>query len=423
MKNQVVSQELSDQASELTLDVDSVRNDFPVLHQEVHGCPLVYLDNGASSQKPEVVIQKIAEYYSEQHSNVHRGVHTLSQRATDLYEEVRENVRSLINARSTREIIYVRGTTEAINLVAFSYGMKNMQPGDEILITEMEHHSNIVPWQLLCERSGATLKIVPINDQGELIMKSYEELLTNQTKIVAVTHVSNALGTVNPVAKITEMAHAAGAVVLIDGAQGVPHKPIDVQAIGCDFYAFSGHKIYGPTGVGVLYGREVVLEEMPPWQGGGDMIKQVRLDGSEYNDLPYKFEAGTPNIAGVIGLGTAIEYVMELGLNAINKHESLLLDYALTKAEQQSGLRVIGSASERASLLSFVLDGVHPHDVGTVLDHEGVAVRAGHHCAMPVMEHFGVPATVRASWGIYNTYDELDRLFEGIDKVQELFRK
>ena len=411
MKNQVVSQKLSDQAPRITLDVNSVRKDFPVLHQEVHGHSLVYLDNGASSQNPEVVIQKIAKYYSKQHSNVHRGVHTLSQQATDLYEGVREKVKSLINARSTREIIYVRGTTEAINLVAFSYGIKNIQPGDEILITEMEHHSNIVPWQLLCERSGAVLKVVPINDQGELILERYEALLTNRTKIVAVTHVSNALGTVNPVTKITEMAH------------GVPHKPIDVEAIGCDFYAFSGHKIYGPTGVGVLYGREALLEEMPPWQGGGDMIKQVRLDRSEYNDLPYKFEAGTPNIAGVIGLGAAIEYVTELGLDAINEHESLLLDYALRKAEQQSGLRVIGNASDRASVLSFELEGIHAHDVGTVLDHEGVAVRAGHHCAMPVMEHFGVPATVRASWGLYNTYDELDRLFEAVDKVQELFRK
>ena len=403
------------------LDLDAIRNDFPVLHQQVHGHPLVYLDNGASAQKPEAVIQMIADYYCKDHANVHRGVHTLSQRATDRYEGVRGKVRDFIHAESTHEIVYVRGTTEAINLVASSYGQAFVGPEDEVLVTEMEHHSNIVPWQFLCERTNATLKVVPFDDRGELILDRYRDILNERTRIVAITQVSNALGTINPVRDMIAMAHDAGAVVLVDGAQAVPHMSVDVTALDCDFYAFSGHKLYGPTGIGVLYGRESLLDAMPPWQGGGEMIMQVRFDRTEYNELPYKFEAGTPDIAGVVGLGAAIDYVAGLGLDLIDEHEQQLLAYATARAAEQSGMRVIGTASDKAAILSFELDGIHPHDVGTVLDHEGIAVRTGHHCAMPVMEHFGVPATVRASFGLYNTHAEIDRLFEAIDKAQELF--
>ena len=405
----------------LKLDPDAIRRDFPILQQKVHDLPLVYLDNGASAQKPETVIRAISDYYRTDHSNVHRGVHTLSQRATDRYEGAREKVRSFINAKTTNEIVFVRGTTEAINLVACSYGLEHIDPGDEILLTEMEHHSNIVPWQLLCERSGATLKVAPIDDRGELILESYQDLLNDRTRIVAIAHISNALGTVNPVQKLTNMAHDAGAVVLVDGAQGAPHITTDVEELDCDFYVFSAHKLYGPTGIGVLYGRENLLDAMPPWQGGGDMIKQVRFDGSEFNDLPYKFEAGTPNISGVVGLGAAIDYVTSIGIQNIDDYEKYLLEYATDQASKQSGMRVIGTAREKAAILSFVLDGIHPHDIGTALDHEGIAVRAGHHCAMPVMEHFGVSATVRASFGVYNTVSEIDCLFQGIQKTQEFF--
>lgn len=413
---------LTSSADPPILDLDSIRSDFPILRQKVHDHELVYLDNGASAQKPEIVIRAISDYYSTDHSNIHRGVHTLSQRATNLYESARERVRDFINARSTNEIIFVRGTTEGINLVASSYGLNHIGSGDEVLITEMEHHSNIVPWQLLCERSGAALKVAPIDDNGELIVESYRALLSERTRIVAIGHVSNALGTVNPVRELTQMAHDVGAVVLVDGAQSVPHMITDVEDLDCDFYVFSGHKLYGPTGIGVLYGRQALLDAMPPWQGGGDMIKQVRFERSEYNDLPYKFEAGTPNIAGVVGLGSAIDYVRSLGIQNIEDHENGLLNYAMEQAREQPGMRVIGTASAKAAIFSFVLDGIHPHDVGTILDHEGIAVRAGHHCAMPVMEHFGVPATVRASFAVYNTFSEIDLLFQAVGKAQELFK-
>ncbi|HXD05460.1 MAG TPA: cysteine desulfurase [Burkholderiaceae bacterium] len=401
-------------------DVARLREDFPILHRSVHGKPLVYLDNGATSQKPQCVIDEEARYYAELNANIHRGVHALSQLATDAYEGARDTVRRFINAARREEIVFVRGTTEAINLVAASWGQR-LQRGDEILITEMEHHSNIVPWQLLCERSGAVLRVAPIDDAGELRPDEFERLLGPRTRLIAVTHVSNALGTINAVQRIIELAHARGVVVLVDGAQAAPHIKIDVQAIDCDFYAFSSHKLYGPTGVGVLYGKAALLEAMPPYQGGGDMIREVTFAKTTYNDLPYKFEAGTPHIAGVISLGTAIEYVGAIGLDAIAAHEHDLLAYATEQARAVPGLRLIGTAKEKASILSFVLDGVHPHDIGTILDSEGVAVRTGHHCAMPVMEHFQVPATVRASFALYNTRAEVDALFHAVRKVREVF--
>ena len=404
----------------LAFDVARLREDFPILHRSVHGKPLVYLDNAATSQKPQCVIDSEARYYAELNANIHRGVHALSQQATDAYEAARDTVRRFINAARREEIVFVRGTTEAINLVAASWGQR-LQPGDEILITEMEHHSNIVPWQLLCERSGAVLRVAPIDDAGELMLDEFERLLGPRTRLVAVTHLSNALGTINAVKRIIELAHAKGVVVLIDGAQAAPHLEIDVQALDCDFYAFSGHKLYGPTGVGVLYGKAALLEAMPPYQGGGDMIREVTFAKTTFNDLPYKFEAGTPHIAGVIGLGTAIDYVSAIGFDAIAAHERELLAYATEQARAVSGLRLIGTARDKASILSFVLDGVHPHDIGTILDGEGIAVRTGHHCAMPVMEHFHVPATVRASFALYNTRAEVDALLRAVRKVQEVF--
>jgi cysteine desulfurase/selenocysteine lyase len=404
----------------LAFDVARLREDFPILHRSVHGRPLVYLDNAATSQKPQCVIDGEARYYAELNANIHRGVHALSQQATDSYEAARDTVRRFINAARREEIVFVRGTTEAINLVAASWGQR-LRPGDEILITEMEHHSNIVPWQLLCERSGAVLRVAPIDDAGELMPDEFERLLGPRTRLVAVTHLSNALGTINAVKRIIELAHARGLVVLIDGAQAAPHLEIDVQALDCDFYAFSGHKLYGPTGVGVLYGKAALLEAMPPYQGGGDMIREVTFAKTTFNDLPYKFEAGTPHIAGVIGLGTAIDYLGAIGFDAIAAHEHQLLAYATEQARAVSGLHLIGTAKDKASILSFVLDGVHPHDVGTILDGEGVAVRTGHHCAMPVMEHFHVPATVRASFALYNTRAEVDALFRAVRKVQEVF--
>ncbi|EEG09551.1 cysteine desulfurase [Pseudogulbenkiania ferrooxidans] len=402
------------------LDVVRLRQDFPILYQTVHGKPLVYLDNAATSQKPRSVIETETRYYGEINANVHRGVHTLSQRATDAFEAARDTVRRFINAARHEEIVFVRGTTEAINLVAASFGQR-LQPGDEILITEMEHHSNIVPWQLLCERSGAVLRVAPIDDTGELKLDEFARLLSPATRLVAVTQLSNALGTVNPVRQLIELAHAAGAVVLVDGAQAVAHRPVDVQALDCDFYAFSGHKLYGPTGIGVLYGKGALLESMPPYQGGGDMIRQVSFAGTTYNDLPYKFEAGTPNIAGAIGLGAAIDYLNTLGLPVVAAHEQALLAAATAQAMQIPGLRLIGTARDKASILAFTLEGVHPHDVGTILDLEGVAVRAGHHCAMPVMAHFGLPATVRASFALYNTAEEVDVLMHAIRKAREVF--
>jgi len=401
-------------------DVERVRGDFPVLHQKVHGKPLVYLDNAATTQKPLAVIEAIDHYYRHDNSNIHRGVHTLSERATEAYEKVRLAAQKFLNAADSKEIIFVRGTTEAINLVAQTYGRKNVGSGDEILITALEHHSNIVPWQLLCEEKGAKLRVAPINDRGELLLEEFEKLLSPKTKIVAVGHLSNALGTINPVGEIVRMAHARNIPVLVDGAQAAPRMKVDLQALDCDFYAVSGHKMYGPTGIGVLYGKARLLEAMPPYQGGGDMIASVTFEKTVYNRLPYKFEAGTPNIADTIGLGAAIEYLNELGLDEIEKHEAELLAYATRKVEAIPGVRIVGTAKEKAGVLSFVMEDIHPHDIGTILDSEGIAVRTGHHCAQPVMQRFNIPATARASFGLYNTREEVDALVAGIHKVREV---
>ncbi|HXK10686.1 MAG TPA: cysteine desulfurase [Vicinamibacteria bacterium] len=403
-------------------DVEAIRREFPVLEEKVHGRPLVYLDSAASAQKPRAVIDAEREVYERAYSNVHRGVHHLSVVATDAYEKARGKVRRFLGAAASREIVCLRGTTEAVNLVAQSYGRKHVGAGDEVLVTGLEHHSNIVPWQLLCEEKGASLRVAPIDDAGEVDLVAFERLLSPRTRIASFAHVSNALGTVNPVRRMTELAHAAGAVAMVDGAQAAPHLPVDVQAIGCDFYAFSGHKVYGPSGAGALYGKAALLEAMPPWQGGGDMIASVTFEKSTWNELPYKFEAGTPNIAGAIALGAAIDWVGRVGLGAIAAHEHELLLYGTGLLEDLPGLRLVGSAREKAGVLSFVLDGVHPHDVGTVLDHEGIAVRTGHHCAQPVMDRFGIPATTRASLACFNTREELDALVRGLRKVQEMFR-
>ena len=405
----------------MSMDLNAVRTDFPILSQQVYGKPLVYLDNAATTQKPQCVIDAITHYYERDNANVHRGVHALSERATAAYEDARKIITAFFNARSVREVIFTRGTTEAINLVANSWGGYNISAGDEVLITHMEHHSNIVPWQMLCEHVGATLKVVPINEKGELIMEALDELLNERTKLVGVVHMSNALGTINPVETIIERAHAVGAKVLVDGAQAAAHLPVDVQALDADFYVTSAHKMYGPTGVGVLVAKESLLQTMPPYQSGGDMIRMVTFEKTEYNDLPYKFEAGTPNISGAIGFGRAVEYIQEIGFDAIQKREKELLAYATAKADAFEGLRQIGTAKEKACVLSFVLDGVHPHDLGTILDREGVAIRAGHHCAMPVMDFFKVPATARASFSIYNTEAEVDALFAALKKAQEIF--
>jgi len=401
-------------------DVQKIREDFPILHQTVHGKPLVYLDNAATTQKPLAVIEAIESYYRRDNSNIHRGVHTLSERATEAYENVRVVAQKFLNAADQKEIIFVRGTTEAINLVAQSYGRKNVGSGDEVLITAMEHHSNIVPWQLLCEEKGARLRVAPINDRGELQLDEFEKLLSPKTKLVAVGHLSNALGTINPVREIVQMAHRRNIPVLVDGAQAAPRMQVDVQALDCDFYALSGHKIYGPTGIGVLYGKTKLLEAMPPYQGGGDMIASVTFEKTVYNRLPYKFEAGTPNIADTIGLGAALEYLNSLGLEQIEQHEADLLAYATKSVEAIPGARLVGTAKEKAGVLSFVMDDIHPHDIGTILDTEGIAVRTGHHCAQPVMQRFGIPATARASFGLYNTREEVDALVKGIRKVQEV---
>ncbi len=402
-------------------DVERVRRDFPILAREVNGHPLAYLDNAASAQRPQAVIDAEAHYYAEIHANVHRGVHTLSQRATAAYESARESVRRFINASSTREVILVRGTTEALNLVAQSYARPRLKPGDEILITWLEHHSNIVPWQLLCGQTGARLKVVPIKQSGEIDLEAYEALLSPRTRLVALAHVSNALGTIVPVRQVIATARARAIPVLLDGAQAVPHLRVDVRELGCDFYAFSGHKMYAPTGIGVLYGRESLLEEMPPWQGGGDMILKVSFEGTTFNALPYKFEAGTPNIAGAVGLGAAIDYLEALGLERIAEYEHGLLDYATRGLADVPGLRLIGTARHKAAVLSFILDGIHAHDVGTILDSEGIAIRTGHHCAMPVMDFYGVPATARASFAFYNTKAEADRLVAALAKAREVF--
>ena len=406
---------------EAGFDVERVREDFPVLKQKVHGKPLVYLDNAATSQKPLAVIEAIRRFYEVDCANIHRGVHELSQRSTAAYEQTRAKVKQFLNPRTKNELIFVRGATEGINLVAQSWGRKCVKTGDEIVISAMEHHSNIVPWQMLCEEKGAKLRVIPINDRGELLMEEYEKLLGPRTRMVAVTHVSNALGTINPVREIVELAHKAGAVALIDGAQAVPHMKVDVQALDADFYAFSGHKLFGPTGTGVLYGKTKLLNAMPPYQGGGDMIRTVTFEKTTYNDLPYKFEAGTPNIAGGIGLGAAIDYVNGIGLDKIAAYEHGLLVYGTEALSDIPGLRLIGTAREKAAVLSFVMEGIHPHDIGTVLDRMGIAVRTGHHCAQPVMDRFGVPATTRASLAFYNTTAEIDALAAGLRKVKEMF--
>ena len=383
-------------------DVERIRQDFPALHQQVHGKPLVYLDNAATTQKPQAVIDALTAYYTRDNANIHRGVHLLSERATDAYESARRRIQRHLNAASPREIVFVRQATEAINLVAASFGRKAVGAGDEIVISAIEHHANIVPWQMLCEEKGARLKVVPVDDRGDLIMDEYARLLGPRTRLVAITQVSNALGTVTPIEEIIRLARRENIPVLLDGAQAAPHQAVDVRALDCDFFVFSGHKTYGPTGIGVLYGKEAWLERMPPYQGGGDMIKMVTFEKTTYNDLPYKFEAGTPHIAGAIGLATALDYMAGLGLDRIAAWEHELLEYGTELLQTVPGVRLIGTARRKAAVLSFVLDGVHPHDVGTILDHEGVAVRAGHHCAMPVMDRFGVPATVRASLGLYN---------------------
>ncbi len=403
------------------VDVEKIRADFPILNETVHGKPLVYFDNAATTQKPKAVIDCIRRVYEHDYSNVHRGVHTLSERSTQLYEDAREKVQRFINARHAHEIVFVRGATEAINLVAQSYGRKHVKAGDEILISAMEHHSNIVPWQMLCEQTGATLKVAPINRNGELMLEEFEKLLSDRTRLVSVVHMSNALGTISPVAEIIDMAHRRGVPVLLDGAQAVPHMSVDVQRLDCDFYVFSGHKLYGPSGIGVLYGKSDLLDAMPPYQGGGDMIRRVTFEKTEYNALPYKFEAGTPNIVGTIALGAAIDYVDAIGMDAIARYEYELLRYATEKALQIQGLNIIGTARYKGAILSFTLDRVHPHDIGTLLDQLGIAVRAGHHCAMPVMDFFAIPATARASLAVYNTVEEIDVLMDGIKEVIEVF--
>jgi cysteine desulfurase/selenocysteine lyase len=402
-------------------DVERIRQDFPVLSRTVRGKALVYFDNAATSQKPKQVIETVDKYYREYNSNIHRGVHTLSGEATAAFESTRVKCQSFINAKSENEIIFVKGTTEAINLIASSYGRTNIHAGDEIIISWMEHHSNIVPWQLLCEQSGAKLKVIPINDDGEIIMDEYKKLLGPKTKMVSVGHISNALGTINPIKEIIQLAHENNAVVLIDGAQAAPHTNIDVQDLDCDFYAFSSHKLCGPTGVGVLYGKKALLEAMPPYHGGGDMIKMVTFEKTTYAEPPHRFEAGTPNMAGVIGLGSAIDYVNNIGLDAIAAYEHELLEYATEYALKVDGLRLIGTAKNKASILSFVMDKVHPHDLGTILDHDGIAIRTGHHCAMPVMDRFKVPATARASFAFYNTKNEIDALMSGIEAAKKVF--
>jgi len=402
-------------------DVEKIRQDFPILKEKIRGKDLVYLDNAATCQKPQAVIDSIVQVYSHDYANVHRGVHTLSVRSTDKFEAARTKVKAFINAASDKEIIFVKGATEAVNLVAQTYGKANIKAGDEIVITAMEHHSNIVPWQMLCEQTGAVLRVAPINLAGELIFAEFEQLLNEKTKLVAVVHMSNALGTINPVKAIIEAAHSKNIPVLLDGAQAIPHIAVDVQALDCDFYVFSGHKLYAPTGTGVLYGKQALLEAMPPYQGGGDMIRKVTFTETEYNTLPYKFEAGTPNIADVIGLGAAIDYINAIGMPAIAAYEAELLEYATAKARAIKGLRIIGEAEEKGAILSFVLDKIHPHDIGTMLDSLGIAIRAGHHCAMPVMDFYNVPATARASFALYNTRQEIDVLMNGIESLIEVF--
>ena len=402
-------------------DVQEIRKDFPILNELIRGKPLVYLDNAASSQKPNAVIDAISHNYRHDYSNIHRGVHTLSERSTAAYEGTREKVKNFINAASVKEIIFVRGTTEAINLVAQAYGRAQIKAGEEILITTMEHHSNIVPWQMLCEQTGAVLKVAPINLQGEIIFERFVELLSEKTRLVSIAHMSNALGTINPVREVIDAAHAKNIPVMLDGAQAIPHMSVDVRELDCDFYAFSGHKLFGPSGIGVLYGKQELLEAMPPYQGGGDMIRKVTFAETEYNALPYKFEAGTPSIADTIGLGAAVDYLSAIGMDHLAAYEHELLTYATEKASNISGLRIIGEAEHKGAILSFVLEKVHPHDIGTMLDTVGIAIRAGHHCAMPAMDFFQVPATARASFAMYNTKQEIDVLMEAVEELIKVF--
>ncbi|TVQ72192.1 MAG: cysteine desulfurase [Balneolaceae bacterium] len=405
-----------------SIDIERCRDDFPVLNRQVHGKPLAFLDNAASSQMPEQVMRAHTEYHSRYHANVHRGVHLLSQEATEAMEGSRETLRELVNARSTKEIIFTSGATDAINLVMQSWGRANIREGDEILISTMEHHSNIVPWRMLCDEKGAELKVIPVSDDGVLDMEAYASMITDRTRLVGIVHVSNTLGTINPVAEITRIAHERGVPVLVDGAQAVSHMKVDVQKIDCDFYVTSGHKMYGPTGIGILYGKQEHLEKMPPWRGGGDMILSVSFEEVLYNDLPYKFEAGTPNISGAIGMGKAAEYIMSVGYEAIHKKEQELLRYAVEQLQSIDGLRIIGTAPEKSSVVSFVIDGIHPHDIGTILDLEGVAVRTGHHCTQPLMERLGIVATTRASMAMYNRKEDIDQLVAALHKTIEMFR-
>ena len=414
----VVERKKSEQGA---FDVAQYRKDFPILSERVYGKPLVYLDNAATTQKPKPVIGTVTQYYTAENANIHRGIHYLSQRATDAYDDARVSIQKFLNAAKPEEIIFVRGATEGINLVAQSYGRTFVKEGDEIVITAMEHHSNIVPWQILAQQTGAKLRVAPINDDGELVVGEFEKILSGRTKLVAVTYISNALGTINPVKRLTQAAHKQGAVVLVDGAQAVPHVPVDLQDLDCDFFVFSGHKVFGPTGIGVLYGKADLLERMPPYQAGGDMISAVTFEKTLYNKLPYKFEAGTPHISGVIGLGAAISYVGKVGLDRIAAYEKELLDYATEKLSAIPAVRLIGTAKEKASIISFVIENIHAHDIGTIMDREGVAIRAGHHCAMPVMDRFKVPATARASFAFYNTKEEIDRLVSAVHTVLEVF--
>jgi len=417
----VIRQASAAPAPSQQLDVERVRADFPLLRQTVRGKPLVYLDNAATSQKPQQVVDALQHYYTTENANIHRGVYKLSEESTAAYEGARSKLQRFINAAESREIVFVRGATEAVNLVAHSYGQTALGPGDEILLSQMEHHSNIVPWQLVAEATGAHLRVIPMTDEGELMLEEYDRLLSPQTKLVGVVHVSNSLGTVNPVKRMTELAHDRGIPVLVDGAQAAPHMPIDVQDLDCDFYALSGHKMFGPTGIGVLYGRAELLEAMPPYQGGGEMIRSVCFEKTTYAPLPTKFEAGTPHIAGAVGLGAAVDYLSGLSWEAIYAHEMDLLEYATASLEQIAGLHILGEARNKAAVVSFVLDGIHAHDIGTIVDQEGVAIRTGHHCTQPVMERLGVPATARASFAFYNTREEVDALASAIAKVREVF--
>lgn len=409
------------QTTASTFNVEKIREDFPLLHQKVNGFPLVYLDNGATSQKPKSVIDAINQYYSIYNSNVHRGVHYLSGKATDAYEESRRKVQRFINAKSEVEINFTRGTTESVNLVAQTWGRKYVKQGDEIIVSALEHHSNTVPWQMLCEEKGAKLRVIPMNDAGELLLDEYDKLLNERTRIVAVTHVSNALGTVNPVSEIIRKAHSAGAIALIDGAQSVQHLAIDVQALDCDFFCFSGHKVFGPTGIGILYGKEKLLDDMPPWQGGGEMIKQVTFEKTTYNELPYKFEAGTPNIEGGIGLGAAIDYVTKVGMDNITRYEHELLEYGTQLLQGIEGLRIYGTARDKASVISFLVDDIHPYDFGVILDKMGIAIRTGHHCCQPLMDRLMIEGTCRASFAFYNNKQEMDKLAEAIVRAKKMF--